>query len=144
MLAALESKLIGGLIVLLIIAGLTADRGRWMHRAHGDEAQLQTICAAVRVAAGNPKLDCKLVSQQIGELGTSLKAVTDALNDQNGRVEEMGRENAALQAQKTPAQRVAAKRAEQATGVAVHLEESAGTPPAQPCPVSKALEEQWK
>lgn len=74
-LSSLYVKLIGGLVAALILAGLVADRGRWMHRAHDAEAQVTAACDATRKASARPKLDCKQIPQQIQFLGDALSDV---------------------------------------------------------------------
>lgn len=140
-------KLIGGLVALLILVGLIADRGRWMHRAHNDEAQLATICASVRAAADNPKLDCKKVPQQIAALGDSLKATTAALNDQNAKVAALGQQTVEQQAQSSAALKTAMGRARKAQATSERLAISSRSTPPQNAPqgqFSKAFEDAWQ
>jgi hypothetical protein len=66
------AKLIGGLVAILLVLGLVAERSRWMHRAHTAEAENATVCAAIRAAADNPKMDCKRAAQQVGLMGQSI------------------------------------------------------------------------
>lgn len=68
-------KLIGIGVAVLMLGALIADRGRWMHRAHGAEAQNTAICAATRAASNRPTLDCKQTAVQVTFLGDALNAV---------------------------------------------------------------------
>ncbi len=76
MIAGLSTaKLIGGVIALLIVAVLFADRARFMHRAHVAEAQAAADCDATRLASGLKKLRCDETDEQIAFLGQALAAV---------------------------------------------------------------------
>lgn len=139
-------KLIGAGIAALLLILLVADRGRWMHRAHSDEAQLAAICAEVRSAADNPKLDCKRTGEQVIVLGESISAAKAAIADQNAKVAALGQETAQQQAATAKASQAAQERARTAEATSRRLDASSrsSAAQAQPCAPSKALTEAWR
>lgn len=145
-LSPLYMKLIGGLVAALILLGLVMDRGRWMRRAHSDEAQLATICASVRAAADNPKMDCKLAAQQIGLLGQSIAYLKTGIAHQNAAVNALATESDRQKAEAAQASQKAATRARAAQATSERLEASsrAGEAQAKPCEPSKALKGAWR
>jgi hypothetical protein len=136
-------KLIGGLVALLLLAALVADRGRWMHRAHNAEAQLAAICTATRAAANQPKLDCKQTAQQITFMGEAVQALSNSLKVQNAAVSALGEQTKAQQAEAAKASRNAEKRAQEAQGVSDRLIASSRSAGA-PCKASPEAERQWQ
>jgi hypothetical protein len=145
-LSSLYVKLIGGLVAALILAGLLADRGRWMHRAHNAEATNAAYCIDARQAANNPKLDCKQTGQQIIELGRTIGTLTTALHKQSDAVAAMGAETVRQQKAAEDARKAAEKRAGAAQSTVERLSASARAPERQskPCEPSKALVGAWR
>jgi hypothetical protein len=139
-------KLIGGLVALLLLAALVADRGRWMHRAHNAEAQLAAICTATRAAANQPKLDCKQVPQQITFMGEAVQALSNSLKVQNAAVSALGEQTKAQQAEAAKARQKAAESAQEAEAASQRLDASSRQKPPQgpACAPSKTVEEQWR
>jgi hypothetical protein len=127
-----------------VLAFLVISRGHAIDRYKGDETRLELVCKAVRDVAGRPRQNCELNALQIRAFGKSITDLEGALREQDSRIQELGRKNAELQAEAKAAEKLAAKRANQAESVAQRLDESAKHAPAQPCAVSKALEEQWR
>jgi hypothetical protein len=139
-------KLIGGLVAALLLLGLIADRGRWMRRAHGDEAQLAEVCAATRDAAVNPNLGCKSAPKQIRLLGQAIADLKAGIARQNAAVAALGAESERQKAEAAKAVEKAQGRAEGAQATAERLAASSrsGEASAKPCAPSKALTGAWK
>lgn len=127
-----------------LIAFLMISRSHALERAQAAESRNAEICAAIRQAAGRPHQDCRLGERQIQAFAKSIGNLEGALADQNDRIRELGRKNAALQSAAQLAKRQAANRASEAESIAARLKASSSKAPAQPCAVSKVLEEQWK
>jgi len=108
--------------------------------------QIGEACAAARLAADNPKLDCKQLAGQITALGASLKEVTAGLNSQNAAIRELARQNAEQQAAAAAATKKAQVRAGQALSTAERLKASAGraAPPGKECDPSDELKGSWR
>lgn len=142
-LSSLYMKLIGGLVVALVVLGLIADRGRWMHRAHNAEAENATVCAAVRAAADNPRMDCKLAAQQVGLLGQAIVNLKAGVVHQNAAVSALATESARQKAEAAKAVLSAQGRAREAQATSSRLTASshAGGPPCEP---SKVLKGSWR
>jgi molecular chaperone GrpE (heat shock protein) len=145
-LSSLYTKLIGGLVVALLLLGLVADRSRWMHRAHSAEAENATVCASVRAASNNPKLDCKSAAQQVGLLGQAVADLKAGLAKQNAAVGEMAAES---ERQRQNAVQAAEKARQRANGVQdaanrLIASSRSGERLNKPCEPSKALEGTWK
>lgn len=136
-------KLIGGLVGLLILALLFADRGRWMHRAHSAEAENATVCAAVRAAANNPKMDCKLAAQQVGLLGQSIADLKAGISHQNAAVNALSVESDRQKAEAAKAVLSAATRARASQATSDRLAASSRSG-GLPCEPSKALKGAWR
>lgn len=145
-LSSLYMKLIGGLVVALMVLGLIADRGRWMHRAHNAEAENATVCAAVRAAADNPKMDCKLAAQQVGLLGQAIVDLKTGISHQNAAVNALSVESDRQKAEAAQAVLSAATRAHEAEATSTRLAASSRSSEAvaKPCTASKALEGAWR
>lgn len=145
-LSSLYMKLIGGLVVALILLGLIADRGRWMHRAHNAEAENATVCAAVRAAADNPRMDCKLAAQQVGLLGQAIANLKAGVVHQNAAVKALSVESDRQKAEAAKAVLSAQGRAREAQATSDRLAASSrsGEAVAKPCEPSKALKGAWR
>lgn len=145
-LPSLYMKLIGGLVAALIVLGLIADRGRWMHRAHNAEAENATVCAAVRAAADNPKMDCKLAAQQVGLLGQAITNLKAGVAHQNAAVTALSVESDRQKAEAAKAVSSASTRARaaQATSTTLAASSRSGEAQAKPCEPSKALKGAWR
>lgn len=132
------------LAVVGLIAFLYISRSHLQAQVKADKAAEAIVCHAVRDVAGRPHQDCRLSAQQIRAFGKTIATVEGAMADQNARIRALGQQNAALQAAKAKAEKIAVRRSQEAQSVSDRLMESSKHPPAKPCPVSKALEEQWK
>lgn len=132
------------LAIAAIIGFLAISRSHWIERARADESRAELVCKAVREVAGRPRQACELNEIQIQAFGKSIRDLEGALAEQNARIEALGRQNANLQAQAAEAKRQAARSAGEAESVSARLDASSRQAPARPCPVSKALEEQWQ
>jgi len=146
MMNSLVLKLIGGLAAVLMLVLLVADRNRWKGKAADRQAQLTEICTATRDASGNPKLDCKLVSKQIGLIGAALKLTTSTLDQQNAAVRQLGAATASQRERAAAAEKRATARARDADRTRAALEASArsGGAERQPCVPSEAVRESWR
>lgn len=138
-------KLIGFLAVILLVLGLVAERGRWMHRAHSAEAENATVCAAVRAAANNPKMDCKLAAQQIGLMGQSIADLKTGIAHQNTAVHALAAESDRQKAEAAKAvlNAAARARASQVTSDRLAASSRSGAVQAKPCEASKVLSDAW-
>jgi hypothetical protein len=139
-------KLIGGLVAALLLTALIADRGRWMHRAHGDEAQLARLCSAVRDASNNPNLACSDAPKQIKFLGESVTALGNSLRVQSEAVSALGDRTKQEQADSAKASAAAQPRAQKAEQISIHLDASSRSPADQqkPCEPSDVLKGAWR
>jgi septal ring factor EnvC (AmiA/AmiB activator) len=108
--------------------------------------QIGEACAAARLAADNPKLDCRQLAGQITALGASLKETTGALNSQNAAIRELARQTAEQQAAAAVAKKKAQVRADQAISTAERLKASAAkaVPPGKECEPSDELKGTWR
>jgi hypothetical protein len=140
------AKLIGLAIAAAAILSFVLLALHWKNTMTERGQKLEIICKATREAAAEPKLDCGNVVIQIEQLGTSLKTVTRALNDQSAAVAAMGEQTKAQQAATAQASQKAQERAGRAEATANRLTASsrAGEAQAKPCAPSKALQEQWR
>jgi hypothetical protein len=140
------AKLIGGLVALLLVLGLIAERGRWMHRAHGAEAENATVCAAIRAASDNPKMDCKRAAQQVGLMGQSIADLKAGIAHQNEAVNALGAESDRQKVEAAKAVLNARRRARaaQATSDRLAASSRSGEAVAKPCEASKALKGVWR
>jgi hypothetical protein len=145
-LSSLYVKLIGGLVVALIVLGLVAERGRWMHRAHNAEAQVSADCKAARASASNPRMDCSQTDEQIQYLGETITALSNALKQQNSAVQALGDQTKRQQADATQASKIAQERAQGAEATATRLATSSrsGGAPAASCEPSTAAKAAWQ
>lgn len=138
-------KLIGIGLAALFLLGLIAERGRWMHRAHSAEAELATICASVRAAADNPKMDCKRAVQQIGLMGQSIADLKTGIAHQNAAVSALATESERQKAEAAQASRKAVTRAHEAEATASRLIASArSNVPSRACEPSKTVKDTWQ
>jgi hypothetical protein len=138
-------KLIGIGIAAFLLLGLIAERGRWMHRAHNAETELATICAAVRAAADNPKMDCKRAAQQIGLMGQDIVNLKVGIAHQNAAVSALNVESERQKAEAARASQNARVRANAAEATAERLRASArSSTPSRACEPSKTLQEAWQ
>lgn len=140
------AKLIGSLVAILIVFGLVAERSRWMHRAHSAEAENATVCAAIRAAADNPKMDCKRAAQQVGLMGQSIADLKAGIAHQNTAVNALAAESDRQKAEAAKAVLSARGRAREAQATSDRLAASSrsGGAVAKPCDPSKALEGAWR
>jgi hypothetical protein len=140
------AKLIGGLVAILLVLGLVAERSRWMHRAHTAEAENATVCAAIRAAADNPKMDCKRAAQQVGLMGQSIANLKAGIAKQNAAVNALATESDRQKAEAANAVLSAATRARasQATSDRLAASSRSGEAQAKPCDASKALKGAWR
>ena len=140
------AKLIALAIAAAAILSFVALAFHWRDTMTSRGKELGTICAATRAAADNPKLDCKLVAQQIGELGKSVDALKGALASQNAAVNALAAESAREQQNAARASQEAAQRAKRPQQVSDSLAASARAPErsSAPCQASKALVGAWK
>jgi hypothetical protein len=111
--------------------------------------QLATICAATRLAADNPKMDCKAVPQQIGLMGTDIANLKAGLDKQNAAVTALGTESDRQKAEAAVAVSKAATRAQGVEGTIERLKASsrASGPPAGSqavCVPSKEVQRDWQ
>jgi hypothetical protein len=136
-------KLIGGLVALMFLSLLVADRGRWMHRAHAAEAQLALDCAAARKSAANPKMACDQTDEQIGFLGEAITALKNSLHVQNEAVAALSDQTKQQQSDSAKASKVAEKRAQAAQATSTRLTASSRSN-GPPCEPSKELKGAWK
>lgn len=132
------------LALAALIAWLAIGRAHALEHARASDARNAAICAQIRRSAARPRQDCRLAELQIQAFAASIAELDGALADQNARIRELGRKNAQLQSEAQAAKRQAASRAAEADSVAARLKASSSKAPAQPCPVSNVLEEQWK
>lgn len=136
-------KLIGGLVAILLVLGLVAERSRWMHRAHSAEAENATVCASVRAAANNPKMDCKLAAQQVGLLGQSIVDLKAGIAHQNAGVNALAVESGRQKAEAAQASQKAATRARASQVTSDRLAASSRSG-GSACEPSKALKGAWR
>lgn len=135
--------------IIGLIVFLTISRGHAIDRYKADEVQLASICSSVRIAAGNPKLDCKQAGQQIVELGKTIATLKATIADRNAKVDALGKASADQQAAAEQASRNAQERARRADATASRLLASSrsGAHPtgsAAACEPSKALTDAWR
>jgi hypothetical protein len=137
------AKLIGGLVAILLVLGLVAERSRWMHRAHTAEAENATVCAAIRAAADNPKMDCKRAAQQVGLMGQSIANLKAGIAKQNAAVNALATESDRQKAEAAKAVSSAQGRAREAQATSARLAASSrsGGPACEP---SKVLKGAWR
>lgn len=140
------AKLIGLAIAAAAILAFVVLAFHWRDTMTARGKKLGTICAATRAAADNQKLDCKLVAQQIGEMGKSIADLKDGIAHQNAAVNALAAKSQADQAEAAQAAQKAATRAHEAQATSDRLSASSrsGEAQAKPCAPSKALTEAWK
>lgn len=140
------AKLIGLAIAAAAILSFVILAFHWKSTMAGRGKELATICAATRAAAENPKLDCKQVPAQIGQLGQSIAALKSAIADQNEAIASLGKHSADQQAAAAQASQVAQNRAGKAQATSGRLTASSRASDAQakPCAPSKALTDAWQ
>lgn len=132
---------IGGALLLLTVLVMDRNHQRSLARERGEK--LEMICASVRDAAGNPKLACKDVVKQIGEMSDSIGQLKRGIAEQNAAVNELARKSANQQKEAAKASQKAKERADKALATSVRLKASsrAGGPPCEP---SEELKEAWR
>lgn len=133
-----------GAALAALLAFLIISRGHALERAKAAEARNDQICATVRKVAGRPRQDCRLAELQIQAFGRSIGELEGALADQNSAIRALAKKQAVERAAGAAAERQARSRGAEAESIAAKLIASSKKAPAQPCAVSKALEEQWK
>jgi multidrug efflux pump subunit AcrA (membrane-fusion protein) len=140
------AKLIAFAIAAAAIIGFVTWSFSLRTRLEHRDAQLAAICAATRTAANQPKLDCKQVPQQIGFLGQTVTALSNALKAQNSAVEALGQQSADQQQKAAQASQAAQGRAREAEATSTRLNASSrsGEALAKPCAPSRALKEAWQ
>lgn len=136
-------KLIGiGLGALALIAAVL-----WFRSVLNERAELRTwqteVVTATREASANPKLDKKLVAQQIRLLGDNIKQCKGALASQSAAVNRLGEETERLQGLAAEASRKAAQRVDKAMGVSERLLASSRSSGPH-CEPSAALKGAWQ
>jgi len=141
----MQAKIIGGLVGLLLLAGLVFGLKHYKHLADTRGEKLEAVCQQVRTSAGQPKLKCADVVVQIGFMGETIKAQSSAIASQNAAVDMMGRRTAAAQAEAARASRIAQERSGRVAATVRGLDASsrASERQSQPCLPSKALKEAW-
>lgn len=139
------AKLIGLAIAAAAILSFVLLAFHWRDTMTARGKELSAICGATRAAADNPKMDCKQVSAQIGQLGKSIADLKAGIASQNAAVAAQGAKTVEQQKAAAEAIKGAAHRVSEAEAVSKRLRESARTTGAQAgCKASKALEEQWR
>jgi hypothetical protein len=121
----------------------------WKSAMEDRGAQLATICTATRLAADNPKMDCKLAPQQIGLMGQAIADDKAAIAKQNTAVNALATESARQKAEGAAAVSKAQGRAQSAEATASRLAASARAGgavagPTAACKPSKALAGAWQ
>ena len=137
-------------VALLIVAGVlflnlrAKERhlGETRHRLELANDALAQDCAAAALAAGNPKLDCSRLAEQIKALGQGLAQAKDAIEKQNAAVSALASKSAAQQASAAIVVARAQNRAREASAAAQRLRASAHKP-GNPCVPSSALTSAW-
>jgi hypothetical protein len=139
-------KLIGLAIAAAAILSFVTLAFHWKSTMTERGAQLSTICAAIRAAADNPKMDCRAVPQQIGELGKSIANLKAALADQNAKVVALGAETVRQRGLASQAAQEAAQRAKAPARASDSLQASARAPErlTKPCEPSDTLKGAWQ
>jgi len=142
----MQAKIIGGLVGLLLLAGLVFGLKHYKRLADTRGEKLEAVCQQVRTSTGQPKLKCADVVVQIGFMGETIKAQSSAIASQNAAVDAMGRQTAAAQAEAARASRIAQERSDRVAATVRGLDASsrASERQSQPCVPSKALREAWR
>jgi len=99
-----------GLAFLLTIAWalrLEQLRGDWQGRFKALDGQANSVLAAARVAADNPRLTWGGVAGQVYALGDDRRALTAAIAAQNVAIDDMAREAVRLRAGAAELKRIA-------------------------------------
>lgn len=138
-------KLLGGLLACLALWLLVQDRNRWKGKAADRQATINLICNEVRTAAGNKDMACGETVAQVQALGRSLRAVTGALEHQNGAIAALKAGQVRDQAEAAKLTRRNAPRLERASGTAAQLDASARAADRhqKPCEPSSTLRKAW-
>ena len=140
------AKLIALAVAAAAILSFVLLAFHWRDTMTARGKQLDTICAATRAAADNPKLDCKLVAQQIGLMGKSIADLKTGIAHQNAAVNALAVESDRQKAAAVQASRIAQERARAAEATSARLAASSrsGGAVAKPCLPSPALVDAWK
>ena len=131
---------------LLALAVLVLDRNHQRSLARDRGEKLEMICTAVRDAAGNPKLACKDVVRQIGELSDSIGRLKAGIAEQNKAVKDLADTSASQQDEAKKAISRNAERAKAAEATADRLRTSAARNSGKngPCEPSDELKGAWR
>jgi sensor histidine kinase YesM len=138
-------KLIGLAIAAAAILSFVTLAFHWKNTMTARGQELEVICKATRVAADRPKLDCKLVTQQISLFGQNIATLKDGIARQNQKISAYEVENKRQQQELDAANKAAAKRVVNVVSVSKRLDASSKEPERQtkPCEPSKALQNIW-
>lgn len=136
-------KLIGAAIAAAAVLSFVLLALHWKSTMTSRGAELATICAATRTAADNPKMDCKLIPQEVALLGQSMATLKAGVADQNAKIAAFGQQTTQEQADSAKASQMAQERAGKAQATSTRLDASSRAGGA-PCEPSKALKGSWR